>query len=61
MIHYKANTIVMPYAMDDVACLAQVGCQHTPGLQIHINFLLKVFLNSKRKFYIKPFCLPKIL
>ena len=61
MNHYKTNTIAMPYAMDDVACLAQVECLQTPGLQIHSNFPLKIFLNGKRKCHIKPFCLPKIL
>ena len=51
----------MPYAMDGVACLAQVECLQTTGLQIHGNFLLKVFLNGKRKCHIKPFCWSKIM
>ena len=59
--YFEASTIVMPYAMDDVACLAQVGCQQTPGLQYQSSFLLKIFLNSKRKCHIKHFCCPKIL
>jgi hypothetical protein len=51
----------MPYAMDNVACLAQMRCQQTPGLQHQGNFLLKIFLNGKKKCHIKHFYWPKIL
>jgi hypothetical protein len=47
--------------MDALACLDLLGCSETPGLQIHKNLLLKVFLNGKGKCYIKHFYSPTIL
>ena len=45
----------MLHNMDVLACLDQLGCSETPGLQIHKILLLKIFLNGKGKCHIKHF------
>ena len=59
--NYMTNTIEMLHAMDDMACLALLGCPQTPGLQIQSYFHLKIFFKCNRKCHMLLFCLPEIL
>ena len=43
------NTIEMLHEMDDMACLALLGCPQTPGLQNQKNFPLKIFKKIQLK------------
>ena len=39
----------MLHAMDDMACLALLGCPQTPGLQIQKYFPLKIIFKKQLK------------
>ena len=50
----------MLHEMDDMACLALLGCPQTPGLQNQKNFPLKIFLKSNRKCHMLLFWAPEM-